>query len=151
MFGHPLAPRKLTPEPKLHDVKRRLTADEQAELQAAYAAGASSRTVGQRFGVDRKAVIRLAAEAGLARTRPRLTADQIAEVTSRYEAGESTPQLAKRFGIGVTTVLRVLRSSGVAVRPRRGARLPPSPPGVAPSPALPGQADGDQCPDAPRP
>jgi len=56
VFGHPVGARKRVAKSKLHDVKRRLTVDEQAELVAAYAAGASSRAVGQQFGVDRKAV-----------------------------------------------------------------------------------------------
>jgi len=122
LFAHPVVPRERVAKPKLHDVKRRLTTDEQVELVAAYVAGASSRTVGQQFGVDRKAVIRLAREAGVARNHPRLTPAQVAELAQRYQSGESAPQLGKAFDIGTTTVLRTLRSAGIPIRPRNAPR-----------------------------
>ena len=95
------------------DEERRSVADQ-------FAAGATLRSLAEKYGVTEMTIRRIAAEHGVDTSRrrrgARFTLEQIQDMTSRYEAGESTHAIAERYGCNHQLVWQILKARGVKIR-----------------------------------
>lgn len=95
----------------------------EAEVIAAYRAGASLAELEERFNVSRSPVKRVLIAAGATRStgRPRkLDPSHAAEVIAAYNAGESMSSIGARFNASHHPIRRMLQDHGVAIRHRQG-------------------------------
>ena len=99
---------------------RRLLVGQEAELVAAYEAGATVESLAAEHGCSVTTVRDvLAAEGVELRARgPRSPLDgREAEVATAYEGGATVRDLAERFGANQRTIRKVLAGEGVVMRP----------------------------------
>jgi DNA invertase Pin-like site-specific DNA recombinase len=97
----------------------RLSAEQVAQLVAAYQAGGKVTQLARQFGVHRFTVYRLLKQAGVLRARG-IQVEDLPDVVRLYEAGWSPARLADEYGVVVSTVASTLRKAGVTIRPRPG-------------------------------
>jgi transposase len=101
---------------------------QEAEIIAAYAAGASTIELGERYGVTKKVIGRIVSGAGILRQphKPKATTpEQDAEMVERYRSDPNRwtmTALADEYGCGRRTVGRILRAAGVEVDSKPGPR-----------------------------
>ena len=112
-------PPKPTRRPRVQ-TQRRLSADQIAELIAAYRSGKTMKELASEFGIHRTTVSSHLTEHGVSVRRGGLDQDQTAEAVRLYEQGWSSGRLSEKFGVSADTVLTVLRRARVSIRPRRG-------------------------------
>jgi hypothetical protein len=101
-------------------LSQRLSDETVGAILAAYAAGATTREVGQHFGLAHSSVNQLLKEHGVAARRRSPSDDEVQRAIELYEAGQSTGIIAEYLGFGASTIGRALARSGVAIRPRFG-------------------------------
>lgn len=97
---------------------QRLSEEVVKEIVAAYHAGATTREVGERFGLAHSSINKLLRQHGIVARRRSPGADEIRQAVELYEAGLSTRVIAGHLGFGASTILRALVEAGVAVRAR---------------------------------
>jgi DNA-binding transcriptional regulator LsrR (DeoR family) len=98
-------------------LSQRLSNETVALILVAYAAGATTREVGQRFGLAHSSVNKLLKQHGVAARQRSLSHDEVQRAVELYEAGQSTRIIAEHLGFGASTVTRVLYAAGVTLRP----------------------------------
>lgn len=102
-------PKKLT---------HRLSDGEVAALLTAYRNGATTRAVGEQFGLAHSSVNKLLQQNGVIARRRSPTPADLARAKAMYGKGQSTLDIAKGLGFGASTIQRALRRAGVQLRPR---------------------------------
>lgn len=98
---------------------RRLLVGHEAELAAAYEAGATVEVLAARHGCSTTTVREVLSTEGVALRPPgpRSPLDgRETEVASAYEAGATVRDLAERFGANQRTIRKVLAEQGVVMR-----------------------------------
>jgi hypothetical protein len=81
-------------------------------------AGATTRAVGERFGLAHSSVNKLLRPHGVVARRRSPSPQGIQQAVELYEAGLSTRVIAEHLGFGASTILRGLARVGIAIRPR---------------------------------
>ncbi len=99
-----------------HKLSQRLSDETVTDILAAYQAGATTREVGQRFGLAHSSINKLLKQHGVSVRRRSPSPADIARATAMYEKGTSTLQIANTLGYGASTVSRALRQAGVFLR-----------------------------------
>ncbi len=89
-----------------------------AAVVDAYEAGATTRDVGERFGLAHSSVNKLLKQHGIAARRRSPTEDTVRRAVELYEAGQSAHTIAAQLGLGASTIARALSGAGVAIRAR---------------------------------
>lgn len=98
--------------------QKRLSADEAAELVAAYRAGGSVRGVAREFGVHHQTARRILDDAGVARRkRVPLFKEDLAAAAELYESGSTIQQVADKFDQKYQSMRQALLRAGVKMRP----------------------------------
>jgi transposase-like protein len=91
---------------------KRLSPDDQAELIAAFNAGATQKTLAAKYGISTRSIKRLVhgnSNRPQATTN-RLTPDQRATIVRTYTTtGTTQAQLARDYGVDTSTIKRILR------------------------------------------
>lgn len=101
-----------------------LTAVQEADIVALYAAGETGRTIGAKYGISSASVTTLVRKhGGQVRSsgptrKPQLSETDRAEIVTRYAAGESSKTIAADYGISQNTVLASADRAGVQRRAR---------------------------------
>jgi transposase-like protein len=98
---------------------RRLLVGQEAEVAAAYRAGATIEVLAERHGCSTESIRSVLHDAsvGLRARGPRSPlAGAEADVVAAYEAGATLRELAERFGANARTIRKVLLDRGVPMR-----------------------------------
>jgi uncharacterized protein (DUF433 family) len=104
----------------------------EAEIVAAYRAGATIAEIAKRFECSTKPVRDALVRAGVERRgpgRPRSVAGQEEAIAAAYEAGATTTELAALHNVSHRLIARICQEQGVVLRPqgrRMKLDLPPS-------------------------
>ncbi len=101
-------------------LSQRLPDETVAAMLAAYQAGATTREVGERFGLAHSTINKLLRRHGVMARRRSPSAGEVWRAIELYEAGLSTRVIAGHLGFGASTVTRALVRAGVTMRPRFG-------------------------------
>jgi transposase-like protein len=112
----------VTPRPTHRPTKlsQRLPDETVAAIVDAYKAGATTREVGQRFGLAHSSVNKLLKQHGVTARRRSPSLEEVQRAVELYEGGLSTRVVAEHLGYGANTILRALVRAGIAIRPRFG-------------------------------
>lgn len=110
----PVTPRSAHQPSKL---SQRLSYETVAAIVAAYIAGATTREVGERFGLAHSSVNKLLQQ-GITARRRSPSEDEVQRAVKLYEAGQSTRTIAEHLGFGASTIARALVAAGVTMRRR---------------------------------
>jgi DNA-binding transcriptional regulator LsrR (DeoR family) len=89
-------------------LSQRLSDETVAAIVDAYAAGATTREVGARFGLAHSSVNKLLRHRGVVARRRSPTTAEMQRAAALYEAGESIRTIAEHLGFGASTVKRAL-------------------------------------------
>jgi transposase len=100
--------------------QRRLDAEEQALVIAAYQTGLTVYEVAKRHQIGRHTLSAILARQGVPRRRNGLNPEQISEARALYSDGWSTARIAEHFEVDGNTVLRALTRAGVRLRDSHG-------------------------------
>ncbi len=116
---HPMAD---GPELRIKPIgsEHRLDADQIRELITGYEAGATVYELGDRFGIDRKAVSRILHCHQVPMRRRGLTPEQVDEAIHLYGTGWSLARVGQHLGVNGTTVLNKFRERGIPTRDSQG-------------------------------
>ncbi len=101
-----------------HKLSQRLSDETVAAILAAYQAGATTREVGERFGLAHSSVNKLLKEHGITARRRSPNPDEVKCAVQLYEAGLSARVIAEHLGFGASTITRALDKAGVRMRPK---------------------------------
>ena len=101
-------------------MSQRLPDETVAAIVVAYEAGATTREVGERFGLAHSSVNKLLKHRGVTARRRSPSPDEVQRAVELYEGGLSTRLVAEHLGYGASTILRALVKAGIAIRPRFG-------------------------------
>jgi transposase-like protein len=110
------APPRPTYQPR--KLQQRLSDDAVSAVLAAYSAGATTREVGERFGIAHSSVNKLLKQHGVVARRRSPSPDDVQQAVELYGAGLSTRVIAEHLGFGASTILRALTKAGVTIRTR---------------------------------
>jgi uncharacterized protein (DUF433 family) len=92
----------------------------EAEIVAAYNAGATIAEIAQRFGCSTMPIREALVRAGVERRGPgrvRAVAGQEAAIAAAYEAGATTAELAALHNVSHRLIARICQEEGVIMRP----------------------------------
>ncbi|TQN41680.1 helix-turn-helix protein [Blastococcus colisei] len=101
-----------------HKLSQRLSGGTVPTILAAYQAGATTREVGEQFGLAHSSINKLLKQHGITARSHSLTADEARQAVDLYEAGLSVRVIADHLGFGASTIMRALVRAGVNIRPR---------------------------------
>jgi DNA-binding transcriptional regulator LsrR (DeoR family) len=91
-----------------------------AAIVAAYQDGATTRELGERFGLAHSSVNKLLKHHGVTARRRSPSPEEVQRAVELYEAGLSTRVIAEHLGFGASTIARALVTAGVTMRARVG-------------------------------
>jgi DNA-directed RNA polymerase specialized sigma24 family protein len=101
--------------------QKRLTADEAAQIAAAYRGGKSTYAIAEAFGCDRKTVCAHLKAQGIAVSQSKVkTEEELREMITLYERGQTMTEIAKLTGISASSIQSYLKKNGVRMRGRWG-------------------------------
>lgn len=98
---------------------QRLPNEEIAAILAAYDAGATTREVGEQFGLAHSSINKLLKRHGVTARRRGLSPNEVQRAIELYSAGLSTRVIGEHLGFGASTVLRALAKAGLQRRSQR--------------------------------
>jgi DNA-binding CsgD family transcriptional regulator len=98
----------------------RLSADEIAELVAAYEAGATQQELATQFQIHRGTVAAHLDRAGITNRRGAMTPEQVTDAIDLYTQGWSLASIGNHFGLYPTSIYYWLKKEGLLLRPRAG-------------------------------
>ncbi len=101
-----------------YKLSQRLSSETLAAILATYEAGATTREVGERFGLAHSSVNKLLKQEGVTARRRSPSPDDVQRAVELYAAGLSTGVIAEHLGFGVSTIARALHKASVPRRPR---------------------------------
>ena len=106
----------VTPRPAHRRTKlsHRLSDETVAAILAAYQDGATTREVGERFGLAHSSVNKLLKAHGVTARRRSPSADEVQHIVELYVAGLSTRVIAEHLGFGASTITRALETRPVS-------------------------------------
>lgn len=90
-------------------LSQRLSDDTVGGILAAYKAGATTREVGERFGLAHSSVEKNLRQHKVSARRRGLNADQVKRALELRDSGQSLQLIAAHLGFGMSTISRVLR------------------------------------------
>ncbi|MEV4127189.1 helix-turn-helix domain-containing protein [Nocardia sp. NPDC049707] len=112
--GHPNPPRP-------HQLRRRLTACDRAEIIATYEAGSSAKQLAAQWQLAKASILTILRDGGTRiRGQRRLTEDEIDHAVTSYQQGESLYRIGDRLNVAHTTVGSALERRGVPRRDTHG-------------------------------
>lgn len=111
----------LKPAYQHQKLAQRLSDDTITAILAKYEAGATTREVGERFGLAHSSVNKLLKQQGVTARRRSPSPEEVEQAVELYGAGLSTRVIAQHLGFGASTILRALHTAGVTIRPRFGS------------------------------
>lgn len=118
-----LTPRSLpTPQHKIKQRQRRLTASEALDLAAAYRSGQTQAQLAEQFGIHVDTVQKMLRRQGVVARQRYRRFEQANEARRLYETGLSLAKVGAHFGVTDMTVRRALLEIGVIMRPVKGGR-----------------------------
>lgn len=110
----PAAPPRATYQP--HKLGQRLSDETVTAILAAYEAGATTREVGERFGLAHSSINKLLLEHGVTARRRSPSPEEVQQAIELYEAGLTTRIIGQHLGFGASTIGRALVAAGVSMR-----------------------------------
>jgi DNA-binding NarL/FixJ family response regulator len=114
--------RDWTPLPRAdyqpYKLSQRLPGETVAAILTMYRNGATTREVGERFGLAHSSVNKLLQQHDVQARRRSPSTHEVQRAVELYEAGLSTQIIAEQLGFGASTVSRALARAGVMPRPR---------------------------------
>lgn len=108
------------PEYQPRKLAQRLSNETTTAILAAYRAGATTREVGERFGLAHSSINKLLKQHGVTARRRSPSRHELRQAIELYEAGLSTRIIGERLGFGASTILRALTKAKVQLRTERG-------------------------------
>ena len=103
-----------------YKLSQRLSDGTVAAILAMYENGATTRKVGERFGLAHSSINKLLQHHGISARRRSPSPDEVQRAVELYDAGLSTRIIAEHLGFGASTISRVLARAGITLRPRFG-------------------------------
>jgi hypothetical protein len=101
-----------------HKLSQRLSDETVIAILAAYQDGATTREVGERFGLAHSSVNKLLKQQGVIARRRSPTPEEVQRAVQLYEARYGTQAIAEQLGFGTSTIRRALVNAGIRLRPR---------------------------------
>ena len=105
------------PQPVKRQKQRRLDPAEQAELVAAYEAGATVFGLAEQFQIHRATVSIILERHSVARRYQPLESESAEALIALYAEGWSLVRVGQRFGVSSSTVRNMLNRAGITCRP----------------------------------
>ena len=107
--------------PKARKPLQHLNPDEVQELVARYRAGETMVELGERYGINRRAVSIHLQQSGIPSRHRTMDEQKVDRCIELYAAGLSLVAVGQELGIDQATVRRALLSNGISRRPRPGS------------------------------
>ncbi|WP_063046943.1 hypothetical protein [Nocardia pseudovaccinii] len=115
------APTKRPSPARPHQLQRRLTTNQRAEITASYDAGASAKQLAIQWQLAKASILSILRDAGThIREQRRLSEDEIDHAVTSYQRGESLNRIGDRLNVAHTTVRSALERRGIPRRDSRG-------------------------------